>query len=88
MTVRISKIPNAPYLGYDARQIAHLAAACFHCTPPAPCTLSCPRETDIPRVIRLAGQAACEGLSITRWYWDQERIEAARTADAITDSFL
>ncbi len=27
MTVRISKIPNDPYLGYDARHIARVEAA-------------------------------------------------------------
>jgi hypothetical protein len=37
--------------------------------------------------MRLAGQAACEGLSLTRWFWDQERVEAARITDAIADSY-
>jgi hypothetical protein len=35
----------------------------------------------------LAGQAACEGLQLTRWFWDEERVEAARICDAITDAY-
>ena len=87
MTVRISKIPNDPYLGFDAGQITRLASACFQCRPPAPCTLACPREADIPSVIRLAGHAACEGLSLTRWLWDRDQVEAARICDDITDVY-
>jgi hypothetical protein len=37
--------------------------------------------------MRLAGQAACEGLALQRWFWDAERLEAARTTDAITDCY-
>ena len=88
MTVRVSKIPKDPYLGYDAEHITRLAAACFQCRPPAPCTQSCPRKTDIPQAMQWAGHAACEGLSISRCLWDQEQIRAARSTDAITDSFL
>lgn len=87
MTVRISKVPKDPYLGYDAAAAARAATMCLQCGSPAPCTRACPREADIPRVMRLAGQAACEGLQLTRWFWDEERIEAARICDAISDSY-
>lgn len=87
MTIRISTVPKDPYLGYDALQVARMAAACLQCPSPAPCTLSCARQADIPRIMRLAGQAACEGLQLTRWFWDEERIEAARVSDAITDAY-
>jgi hypothetical protein len=49
--------------------------------------MSCPREADIPRVMRLAGQAACEGLSLVRWFQETEQVEAARISDAITDAY-
>ena len=87
MTVRISTVPNDPYLGYDAIEIARMASACLQCNTPAPCTLSCSRQADIPRVMRLAGQAACEGLQLTRWFWEEERIEAARITDSISDVY-
>lgn len=87
MTVRISHIPKNPYLGYDAQEIARVAGACLQCRAPAPCTLVCPRQTDIPRVMGLAGQAACEGLNLTRWFWEQERVEAARICDQISDAY-
>ncbi|MEJ2011480.1 MAG: hypothetical protein P8X64_04565 [Anaerolineales bacterium] len=87
MTVRMSQLQKDPYLGYDAGQVARMAAACLQCKTPAPCTLACGRKADIPRVMRLAGQAACEGLALTRWFWDEERIEAARVTDAISDSY-
>ena len=87
MTVRISQIPNDPYLGYDAVDVARTASACLQCPSPAPCTLSCSRQADIPRVMRLVGQAACEGLQLTRWLWEDERVEAARISDAITDAY-
>jgi len=87
MTIRISSLRKDPYLGYRADEIARAAAACLQCTPPAPCTLACGRQSDIPAVMRLAGQAACEGLALTRWFWDEERIEAARISDAICDSY-
>jgi hypothetical protein len=35
----------------------------------------------------LAGQAACEGLNLTRWFWEQERVEAARICDQISDAY-
>ena len=86
MTVHVSKIPKDPYLGYDALQVARMAA-CLLCQPQAPCVLACPRQADIPRVMRLAGQAACEGLALPRWFWDEERVEAACICDAITDAY-
>jgi NADPH-dependent glutamate synthase beta subunit-like oxidoreductase len=87
MTVRITQIPKDPYLGYDALAVVRMASACLHCDSPAPCTLACSRQADIPRVIRLAGQAACEGLQLTRWFWAEEQVEAARICDAITDAY-
>jgi NADPH-dependent glutamate synthase beta subunit-like oxidoreductase len=87
MTVRISQIPKDPYLGYDAVEVAQMASACLQCPSPAPCTLSCSRQADIPRVMRLAGQAACEGLQLTRWFLEDEQVEAARICDAITDVY-
>ena len=87
MTVRMSSMPKDPYLGYDAVQVAHAAAACLQCIYPAPCTLACGHQADIPGVMRLAGQAACEGLALQRWFWDADRLEAARTSDAITDCY-
>lgn len=87
MTVRLSNIPRDPYLGYDPRQVALLGLACLQCPAPAPCTLSCPRGTDVSRVMRLAGQAACEGLALTRWFWDRDQVEAARIGDALTDAY-
>jgi NADPH-dependent glutamate synthase beta subunit-like oxidoreductase len=87
MTVRFSKIGRDPYLGFDALQVARSAVACLQCPPPAPCTLACPREADIPGVMRLAGHAACEGLALSRWFGERERIEAARICDAITDAY-
>lgn len=70
MTIRISQAPSDPYLGYDAPHVARMAAACHQYQPPAPCALACPRLTDLPRVMRLAGQAACEGLSLEERFWD------------------
>ncbi|HET7011468.1 MAG TPA: hypothetical protein VFI11_11905 [Anaerolineales bacterium] len=87
MTVRISRIPRDPYLGYDAQAVARLAAACLQCVSPTPCTQACRRHADIPRVMRLAGQAACEGLTLSRWFLDHEDVEAARVCDAISDSY-
>ena len=87
MTVRLSNIPKDPYLGYDAVSVAHAATACLQCASPAPCMLACPRETDIPGVMRLAAHAACEGLQLSRWFWDEERVEVARICDAITDAY-
>lgn len=87
MTVRVSKMPRDPYLGFDAHEVARAAAACLQCRLPAPCTLACPRTADIPRVMRLAGQAACEGLALTRWFLDEEQVAAAVICDAITDSY-
>ena len=87
MTLRISAIPKDPYLGYDPQAVARLAAACLRCPAPAPCSLACSREADIPRIVRLAGQAACEGLVMSRWFMDHEQVEAARIADAITDAY-
>jgi len=87
MTIRIGRLPKDPYLGYDAQAVARLAAACLHCRAPAPCVTACARHADIPRVMRLAGQAACEGLALPRWFMDREDVEAARIADAITDGY-
>jgi NADPH-dependent glutamate synthase beta subunit-like oxidoreductase len=87
MTLRLSNVPKDPYLGYDAQEVARLGAACLQCPSPAPCTLSCARGADIPRVMRLAGQAACEGLALNRWFWDRERVEDARICDAISDAY-
>jgi hypothetical protein len=87
MTLRISDIPRDPYLGYNALRVARMAAACLQCTAPAPCTLACSRGADIPAVMRLAGRAACEGLSLPRWFWDRDQVEAARIADAITEAY-
>ena len=87
MTIRVSHLPKDPYLGYDTLEVARLASACLQCVAPAPCTLACSRQADVPRVMRLAGQAACEGLALPRWFWDQERIEAARICDAINDAY-
>jgi len=87
MTLRLSAAPRDPYLGYDAPHVARMAAACLQCPAPAPCTLACSRHADIPAVMRLAGQAACEGLSLPRWFWDRDRVEAARIADAITEAY-
>ena len=87
MTIRMGAIPKDPYLGYDPQAVARLGAACLRCSAPAPCTLACSRQADIPRVVRLAGQAACEGLALSRWFMDGEQVEAARIADAITDAY-
>lgn len=87
MTIRFPTTTPDPYLGYDATRVARLAAACLQCTPQAPCTLACPRQADIPLVMRLAGQAACEGLALSRWFLDEERIESARISDAITAAY-
>jgi hypothetical protein len=35
----------------------------------------------------LAGQAACEGLAITSWFHERERIEAEKITDLIADSY-
>jgi hypothetical protein len=37
--------------------------------------------------MRLAGQAACEGLALPRWFMDRDQVEAARISDAITDAY-
>jgi hypothetical protein len=37
--------------------------------------------------MRLAGQAACEGLALARWFGEREEVEAARVCDAISDSY-
>ncbi len=87
MTLRLSHVPKDPYLGYDAQAVARLGAACLQCASPAPCTQACRRQADIPRVMRLAGQAACEGLAIARWFGEREAVEAARVCDAISDSY-
>ncbi|HSR46757.1 MAG TPA: hypothetical protein VLL77_02100 [Anaerolineales bacterium] len=87
MTLRVSTLPRDPYLGYDPEQMARLATACLQCLSPAPCTLACSRQADLPRVVRLAGQAACEGLALSRWFLDREGVESARVSDAITDAY-
>ena len=87
MTVRISQIPKDPYLGYDAVDVARMASACLQCPSPAPCTLSCSRQADIPRVMRFVGEAACEGLQVSRWFLEKEQVEAARICDDITDAY-
>jgi hypothetical protein len=87
MTIRLSPLPRDPYLGFDARYVAYMAAARMHCSHPAPCTLACSRKADIPRSILLAGRAAREGLSLTRWLWDQDNVDAARVTDAIKDAY-
>jgi hypothetical protein len=87
VTVRLSNSPQDPYLGFDAPGLARVAAACLHCPPPAPCTLACPNQSNIPAVMLLAGRAACEGLALTRWLWDRERVETARITDAIADAY-
>ncbi len=87
MTVRLRNIPRDPYLGYDPKLVAHQAAACLQCPAPAPCTEACRRHADIPRVMRLAGQAACEGLALPRWFLDREAVEEARISDAIADCY-
>ncbi len=87
MTLRLRDIPRDPYLGYDPQLIARQAAACLQCASPSPCTEACRRHADIPRVMRLAGQAACEGLALTRWFLDRDTVEAARIGDAIADSY-
>jgi len=87
MTLRLSAIPRDPYLGYDPQRVARLAAACLRCLPPSPCTQACRRQADIPGVMRLAGQAACEGLALPRWFMDRDEVEAARISDAITDAY-
>jgi NADPH-dependent glutamate synthase beta subunit-like oxidoreductase len=68
MAVRITQILKDPSLGYDALEVARMASACLQCVSPAPCTLACSRQADIPRVMRLAGQAARDGLQLTRWF--------------------
>ena len=85
--IRMSKMSRDPYLGYDSLQVARAAAACLQCGAPAPCTLACGHHSDIPGVMRLAGQAACEGLALSRWFLDQEQVEAARVADDICDCY-
>lgn len=87
MIVRISRLPTNPNLGFDAVEVAKQAPARLQSFSPAPGTLSCPGEADIPRIMRLAGQSACEGLQLTRWFWDQERVERAQISDATTDSY-
>ena len=87
MTVRISTIPNNPYLGYHAQAFARLASGRLHSPTPTPCSSSCLRHTGIPRVMRLAGQAAREGLQLSSWFWEEERGEAARICDAITEAY-
>src|SRR3990172_8680162 len=87
MTIRIGAVPKDPYLGYDPQAVARLAAACLRCAAPAPCTLACSRQADIPPVLRLAGQAAGEGVALSPWFMDGEQVEAARIADAITDAY-
>jgi hypothetical protein len=37
--------------------------------------------------MRLAGQAACEGLLLRRWFLDEETVEAARICEAIVDFY-
>jgi NADPH-dependent glutamate synthase beta subunit-like oxidoreductase len=86
-TLRLTSIPKDPYLGYEAPKVAREAAACLHCASPAPCTMACPNQSDIPGVMRLAGHAACEGLALRRWSYNQERVEASRITDAITDAY-
>jgi NADPH-dependent glutamate synthase beta subunit-like oxidoreductase len=87
MTARISKLRKNPYLGYPAQEAAQQASACFQCGSPAPCTLACHNQSDIPGLIRLVGQAACEGLALARWFDSEEKIETARISDAITDCY-
>lgn len=87
MRLRIRDIPREPYLGFNALQAARTAAACLQCGSPAPCTLACSQGADVPAVMRLVGHAACEGLSLPRWFWDRDRVEAARICDAITEAY-
>lgn len=83
MTLRLSQARNDPALGYDAPAAARMAASCLQCPSPAPCTRACPRGSDIPRVMRLAGQAACMGLPLSSWLHEADRLESNRIASAI-----
>lgn len=85
MTAKLN-IPKDPYREYDAELVARMALACLECDP-APCMLNCPQRADVPQVMRLARRAACEGLALPRWLLDEERLEAARVADSICDSY-
>jgi hypothetical protein len=87
MTIRLSPLPRDPYLGFDARCVACMAAACMHCSHPASCSLACSRKADIPRTILPASRVAREGLSLTRWLWDQDKVDAARVTDASKDAY-
>jgi NADPH-dependent glutamate synthase beta subunit-like oxidoreductase len=87
MSTSTSTIPHDPYLEYDAQLIAGMAAACAQCGESPPCTQACSHAVAIPTVMHLAGQAACEGLALTRWLMTREAIETARVTDAIADCY-
>ncbi len=86
MAAKSVNIPKDPYRDYDAEAVAKIALSCLDCDP-APCMTGCPQRADVPQVMRLARRAACEGLVLSRWLMDDERLEAARTADQICDSY-
>lgn len=81
------KIRKDPYLGYDPAPIARAAAACLACGEGAACMQVCKHEVDIQGIVGLAGKAACEALTLPRWFMDREAVEAARITDAICDSY-
>ncbi len=85
MTVQLN-IPKDPYREYDAEAVARMALACLECDP-APCMLNCPQRADVPQVMRLARRAACEGIALSRWMLDDERLIEAQVSDAIADSY-
>lgn len=76
-----------PYLRYQPAQIAAWSRSCLECGTPAPCTTACLQGIPIPDVVKLAGQAACEGLALSRWFMSREEVEGARITDAIADCY-
>lgn len=69
-------LPHEPYPGYDAEMALRFAVSCLQCEPPAPCTLGCPQQADVPALMRWVGQAGCAGFSLRRWAQAQEEAAA------------
>ncbi len=67
-------------------RVARVALSCLECSP-APCMAVCPQTADVPEVMRVVRRAACERMPLARWLLDDERLEAARVADQISDSY-
>ena len=76
-----------PRKDFDPLAVARMAAACLDCPPPAPCVRGCPPAADIPQVMRLIRQVACESLPLAQWLLTAERRAELETTERLFDCY-